>query len=400
MKIEIICKLCIETLINAGFLESTIFNYQGVIRRFKVFCKEKNVTEYSLQLGQLYANDVISKKTGKFSKGRFYLQGRFIRLLDSYIKTGVFNLSIKTTGKIKPNNPKHKIIYENYYSYLTKNYQNINTIHFYEYGMYCLLHYLDKISIESLNELTSKIIICYIQESKPNRQREILCELRNIFRYLSRKDLDNAIAGIHVARHKRIIPTLTNDEITKIKFVINNNIVSLRNAAMVLMGMNYGIRACDIIKLRLSDINWENETISFKQSKTGNLVCLPLTVSVGNALFKYITLERPNAPNNFVFIRQIAPFNPFSEHSACYYIVSKVFKKAGIEKGSNIWGMHMLRHNAASTMVKNEVSIETIAAILGHSSPDTTDIYITTDEKKLMSCILPMIGISKEVFHE
>ena len=59
--------------------------------------------------------------------------------------------------------------------------------------------------------------------------------------------------------------------------------------------------------------------------------------------------------------------------------------------------MHMLRHNAASTMVKNEVPIETIAAIMGHSSPDTTDIYITTDEVRLRECVLPMNGISMEV---
>ena len=59
--------------------------------------------------------------------------------------------------------------------------------------------------------------------------------------------------------------------------------------------------------------------------------------------------------------------------------------------------MHMLRHNAASTMVKNEVPIETIAAILGHSTPDTTDIYITTDVERLKDCVLSMDGISKEV---
>ena len=59
--------------------------------------------------------------------------------------------------------------------------------------------------------------------------------------------------------------------------------------------------------------------------------------------------------------------------------------------------MHMLRHNAASTMVKNEVPIENIAAILGHSSTNTTDIYITTDEVRLRECVLPMNGISMEV---
>jgi integrase len=48
-------------------------------------------------------------------------------------------------------------------------------------------------------------------------------------------------------------------------------------------------------------------------------------------------------------------------------------------------------------MVKNEVPIETIAAILGHSTPDTTDIYITTDAKMLRECVLPMRNISMEV---
>ena len=55
----------------------------------------------------------------------------------------------------------------------------------------------------------------------------------------------------------------------------------------------------------------------------------------------------------------------------------------------------MLRHNAASTMVKNEVPIENIAAILRHSGPDTTDIYITTDEKLLKEYVLTMVGISR-----
>lgn len=74
-----------------------------------------------------------------------------------------------------------------------------------------------------------------------------------------------------------------------------------------------------------------------------------------------------------------------------------MFKTAGIKKDTRIFGMHMLRHNVASTMVKNEVPIETIAAILGHATPDTTDIYITTDVEKLKTCVLSMDDISKEV---
>ena len=68
-----------------------------------------------------------------------------------------------------------------------------------------------------------------------------------------------------------------------------------------------------------------------------------------------------------------------------------------INKDNRIFGMHMLRDNAASSMVKNEVPIAIIAAILGHANTDTTDIYITTDESRLKECVLPMVGISTEV---
>lgn len=126
-------------------------------------------------------------------------------------------------------------------------------------------------------------------------------------------------------------------------------------------------------------------------------LCLSLTERVGNALVKYITQDRPKVDDEHLFLRSLAPFEPFTDHAACHAVVSRVFNVAGITKGIRIFGMHMLHHNAASTMVKNEVPIETIAAILGHSTPDTTDIYITTDVERLKECVLSMDGISKEV---
>ena len=245
--------------------------------------------------------------------------------------------------------------------------------------------------------LVAEDVYGYLAESKPERFREILCELRLIFRYLSREDLTNAIAGIHGPRFKRIISTLTDAEFDRIKYVIDQEEVSLRDGAIVLTGLSCGIRACDLIKLKLSDIDWLNETISFRQSKTGNVVRLPLTTAVGNAIARYLCEERPAADNDYLFVRQLAPFDPFADHASCHAIVTRVFRKAGISKEGRIFGMHMLRHNAASTMVKNQVPIETIAAILGHSSPDTTDIYITTDAERLRECVLPMVNISTEV---
>lgn len=397
MTIDAICSECIEALVNAGYNQSTITNYKRLIGRFKIFCKEKGITEYSCAIGKEYSEDVVSPKTGKFSMNRYKTQGRFVRLLDSYFKDGVFNFSMVKKGNALPDNEFHKNIYRDYHVYLQNLYENDNTRHFYEYGMYRLLQFMNKYHISDFKKLHVNMVMQYIKETKPENQREILCQLRGIFRYLNRKDLLHVLAGIHAPRIKRIVPTLTCEENQNLKSVIEGGRITLRDAAIVIMGLSCGIRACDLINLKLSDIDWENETITFKQSKTGNLVCLPLTICIGNALAKYISEERPNAKNNYLFVREVAPFEPLANHTTCYGIVSRVFKMAGIEKSNRIFGMHMLRHNAASTMVKNEIPIETISAILGHSSSDTTDIYITTDEQKLRDCVLPMIGISKEV---
>ena len=70
MSIDEICELLLKALADTGYNESTIFNYRGVIRRFKAYCREKGITEYTPDAGQPYADDVISLKTGKFSKGQ------------------------------------------------------------------------------------------------------------------------------------------------------------------------------------------------------------------------------------------------------------------------------------------------------------------------------------------
>ena len=397
MRIEEICNQLIVALKDAGYNDSTIFNYRGVIRRFKEFCEKEGVTEYDQDIGQKYADDVISAVTGKFSTNRYHSQGRFIRLLNSYYANGEFDFSTMKRGKQTPNDSVARAIYDKYCAFLAETYENSNTIHFYEYGMYSFLQYLEQHGNTDVNLLVSGDVIQYIADCKRERQREVLCELRSIFRFLDRRDLIEAIAGIHAPRVKRIIPVLTDEEYERINGTIENRDVSLRDAAIVRLGLSCGIRACDLISLRLSDIDWTNETISFKQSKTGNLVCLPLTTAVGNTLVRYLCEERPPAENDYLFVRQLAPFDAFTDHSSCYAVVRRVFAKAGVSKENRIFGMHMLRHNAASTMVKNQVPIETIAAILGHSSPDTTDIYITTDGKQLVECVLPMDGISKEV---
>ena len=380
MNIENLCELLLEALAEAGFNESTLFNYRGVIRRFSAFCKEKGFSEYSADVGQAYADDVISKKTGKFSKQRYLSQGRFTRLLNSYCLTGSFDLSPMKRGLEEPCNEMLCGLYKDYISYLEDKYPNDNTLSFYRYEALCLFRFLESVGIFNLNDVSAATIVDYLKATKQNRQRAVLCGLRLYFTFIEREDLFAVINGMHAYRSKRIIPVLTDDEMSRLKETIESGDISNRDAAIILLGLSTGIRAIDLINLRLSNVDWNSETIAFKQSKTGNLVCLPLTVAVGNAIARYLYEDRPSGDNDYLFVRDLAPFGPLSGHSSCYVIVKNAFKKAGISKHDRIFGMHMLRHNAASVMVQNEVPVSTIAAVLGHSSTDTTDIYITTDE--------------------
>lgn len=397
MEIHTICTHLIDALVQTGYNEHTIFNYNGVIRRFKKFCQLHGITEYTPDFGKIYADDVVSLKTGQFSKNRYHTQGRFVRLLDSYYNTGDFDFDTSKRGRVEPANDKHRLIYHDYDTFLQTKYIKESTRHFYKYELYYFLQYLETIKFFDIEELSPNLAIDYLKSVKQCRQRAVLCGLRLFLKYMARDDIYTAIEGMHAYRSKRIIPTLTDDEQERIRYTIESGKVTHRDASIVLLGLSSGIRACDVINLKLSDIDWRNETLSFKQSKTGNLLHLPLTVPVGNAIARYLSEERPVTGNDFLFVRQLAPFEPLSDHSSCYEVVRRVFKQSGISKDNRIFGMHMLRHNAASTMVKNEIPIATIAAILGHSNTDTTDVYITTDAVRLKECVLPMDGISTEV---
>lgn len=57
---------------------------------------------------------------------------------------------------------------------------------------------------------------------------------------------------------------------------------------MILLALRLGVRCSDVASLKFSNINWQNDTITFIQHKTKVSVTLPLLTDVGNALMDYI----------------------------------------------------------------------------------------------------------------
>ena len=72
----------------------------------------------------------------------------------------------------------------------------------------------------------------------------------------------------------------------------------LRDRAIILCMARLGIRASEIVRLRLEDLDWRNATVRVRARKTGHGALLPLTAEVGTALAVYLRDGRPGTAHN------------------------------------------------------------------------------------------------------
>lgn len=87
-----------------------------------------------------------------------------------------------------------------------------------------------------------------------------------------------------------------------------------------------------------------------------------------------------------VFVSANAPHHPYGDHSAIYEVTARAMRAAGV-KGA---GTLMLRHDAASRMLRSGAAPPVISAVLGHADPDTTNGYMEADAGRMRACVLPL----------
>jgi site-specific recombinase XerD len=151
----------------------------------------------------------------------------------------------------------------------------------------------------------------------------------------------------------------------------------LRDRAILLLLARVGLRAGDILRLCLSDLDWKNATLRVV-GKGRRQTLLPMTQEVGDALVAYIKDGRQPINNDTLFIRSRAPFRPFASHCAISVIVAQAMRRAGVRCPSR-GAAHVLRHSVASSMLRQGASLQEIAGVLRHRSIATTEIYAKVD---------------------
>ena len=160
-----------------------------------------------------------------------------------------------------------------------------------------------------------------------------------------------------------------------------------RDRAILLLLARLGLRAGDIVQLRLADLDWEEATISVS-GKGRRQTLMPLTQEIGDAIARYITDGRPETAVDALFIRSRAPFRALANHCAVSMIASQAMHRAGVVCPSR-GAAHVLRHSIASSMLRQGASLQDIAGVLRHRSTATTEIYAKVDVAALRQIAQP-----------
>ena len=190
--------------------------------------------------------------------------------------------------------------------------------------------------------------------------------------------LDGSIPVVAHWRLSSLPRYLQSDEVERVIASCNlSTQVGKRDRAILLLLARLGLRAGDLVRLRISDIDWKEGWIHVV-GKGRREVRLPLTQEIGDAIAVYLEDRRAHIDRDRLFIRVCSPFCAFASHCAVSVIVKKAMRRAGITCPSR-GAAHVLRHSAASSMLRQGASLQVIADILRHRSIETTAIYAKVD---------------------
>jgi integrase len=134
----------------------------------------------------------------------------------------------------------------------------------------------------------------------------------------------------------------------------------------------YGLRAGEVVGLRLEDFDWQRELLTVRHGKGQRARLYPLCRAVGDAVLRYLRQVRPRSARREVFLKLRAPFGPVSS-ALLGHLVRPRLRALGVTLRH--YGPHALRHACATHLLAQGFSLKEVGDHLGHVDPDTTRIY-------------------------
>ena len=233
--------------------------------------------------------------------------------------------------------------------------------------------------------------------------QKVASKLRNFLRFLVVEGvitpgLENQIDAPRIYRQEKLPRALPWPTVQAfLQSIDRNTAIGKRDYAIFSLIATYGLRACDVVNLKLEDIKWRAKCIRICQTKTKTPLELPLIDEVGSALYNYLKTVPRYGCYRHVFLRLTAPGGILKPVT-----VSKAFARRSQKSGLDIpyKGPHCLRHSIATHMCRQDISLKTIGDILGHRTPASATEYIrlkTEDLREVALNVPAPVEVQKEM---
>jgi site-specific recombinase XerD len=254
---------------------------------------------------------------------------------------------------------------------------------------------------ESLTRLRVVDIDAFVlQRCRGLRRRTIescTVDLRSFLRYLygsgrTALDLSHTVIGPRIYDHEHIPSALRPEEVQAVLEVARQDLspIGRRDYAILMLLATYGLRAGEVVALRLDDIDWKKEILHVLHTKTGAKSELPLLREPGEAVLSYLEKARPESTHREVFLRMQAPHTPYKEGSFLHCAIAARLKTAGITPIGRK-GPHAFRHARAVSLLRAAVPLKIIGDVLGHRSAKATATYLklATEDLRFVGLDIP-----------
>lgn len=402
MKIENLCTQVTKAKVSAGYSECSAWahhkEYYSPMISFYRSCGED---DFSLEMMVRYREHSFSRmERGEIGEHRYHAIMRGVKQLIEFHETGKLHWTTQAKESKFPINQ--------YYSDLLEKFLISEPFHKNTRGdvAWSSKRYFAWLISEGFTDLKGvgaiqiQKYLCECHEHlKETSIHNILLYLKKLYRFLkesgySEQDYQELLS-MKICRESKVLPAAVPEEVNAILNVLDmNSITGRRDYAIILLGWVVGLRAADIIRLKLTDIDWKKGEIRVLQRKTSVPVILPLTKDVGEALREYILNWRPACDYPEIFLRILPPFRPFKD-AVCIGDQYDVYcYRAGIKRVPfDGKGFHSLRRAVGRNMITSGISVNTVNQVLGHTAMNSAKKYIALDAKNLKECALDFKGI-------
>jgi integrase/recombinase XerD len=380
----------VKNLSSNGYSEFTISCYRGPVKHFCIWLHKKSipltkVTDHVIFLFSKHncrcsGNIREGKRSSKYIKR--------VRNFVFYLIHEKFILDKNNSSKIKL--PSLLVKYKK--SLHCRGLSNITIMH-YERSIIELLPALGNDPKKYNPAIIRQVVYCAAKKNSLPATKKLTTALRSYLRFLTMEkkchpDLDATVPTVAQWKLSSLPKYITTKEVERVIASCDvNTKIGLRDKAIILFLARLGLRAGDIINMLIDDINWKESTVRVR-GKGRREAVLPLTQEVGDALLAYIKKSRPQVSIDQVFLCFNAPHRPFPFSSDISNIVSAAISRAQIIDPPSR-GASLLRHSAATTMLRNGATLETVSAVLRHRSLDMTSYYAKVDIRMLTKIAQP-----------